>query len=164
MQWPDPFEMPDGTLLAPDPVLVAHPQVEFLNDSLDIAAYEALLARSDLVVLPYRAASYHQRLSRVAIEAAARGIPLIFTKDTWTAEIAERAGGGVEITAETPEAVANSIRVAGATLSKLKCSARSGAREVSSFHSASGFRRILEEMRCLNSRPPGVAFITPKGG
>jgi glycosyltransferase involved in cell wall biosynthesis len=144
MQWPEPFAMPDGSNLGPDPGLLADPRVEFLNDSLDAEAYEALLSRTDLIVLPYRASSYHNRLSRVAIEAATRAIPLIYTKGTWTAEVADLVGGGVEIPAETPQAVTDAILEAAAKFESLKAVARTGGTQVAAFHSASGFRERLE--------------------
>jgi glycosyltransferase involved in cell wall biosynthesis len=142
-QWPEPFEMPDGTQLGPDPVLFEDPRVEFLNRNLDAEAYETLLARTDLVVLPYRRNSYHHRVSRVAIEAAARGIPLVYTHGTWSGEVAALAGGGVEIWDETAEGVATALRKALAELPALRASAWSGASPVASFHSNETFRSLL---------------------
>ncbi len=71
-----------------------------------------LVARSDLIVLPYRRSSYHNRVSRVAIEAALHGIPLVFMSGTWCDELVELTGAGVAIAAETPEAVAEALRSA----------------------------------------------------
>jgi len=145
IQWPETFKMPDGRLLGPDPALVADARVEFLNHNLETDAYEALLARTSLVVLPYRRKSYHHRVSRVAIEAACRSIPLIYTSGTWSGEVAALAGGGVEIPDETSDALITAIREAVQGLSGLQESASKGARKVSAFHSALHFRQILFE-------------------
>ncbi|MBT8038328.1 MAG: hypothetical protein KJO21_12370 [Verrucomicrobiae bacterium] len=144
MQWPEPFEMPDGAMLGPDPELLADERVEFLNGSLNAEEYEQLLDRSDLVVLPYRCESYHHRLSRVAIEAASRGIPLIYSKGTWTSEVADLVGGGVEIEDESPEGIKEAILTAVNTLDRLRMTAESGSKGVTDFHSGSHFRKLME--------------------
>lgn len=143
LQWPEPFPMPDGTILGIDPDLAGHPRIEWLNQSLDGTAYEELLGRSDLVILPYRQDSYHHRVSRVAIEAASRGIPLIYTTGTWSGSIAEIAGGGVEIREETVEAVVAAILVACRDSATLRATTEVGAGAVAKYHSAARFRDLM---------------------
>ena len=145
MQWPEPFPMPDGSTLGPDPALACDPRVEFLNQNLDAGAYEGLLARTDLVVLPYRRSSYHHRVSRVAIEAASRGIPLVYTSGTWTEEIAELAGCGVAISEETPEAVEHALMTAIGQFETMFRVARDSSSNVALYHSAERFRSLLLE-------------------
>jgi len=145
MQWPEPFVLPDGRLMGPDPRLVADSRVEFLNQSLDAAAYEALLARSDFVILPYRRDSYHHRVSRVAIEAASRGIPLVYTAGTWTAEIAYLAGCGAAIRDENPIAIVEALMHAAGKKSEFADCARQSAQKVADHHSAGRFRSLLVE-------------------
>ncbi|MFC7338105.1 hypothetical protein ACFQY0_13005 [Haloferula chungangensis] len=140
MQWPEPFDLPDGSSMSPDERLVNHPRVEFLNQSLDPLAYAALLERSDLVILPYRSESYHQRLSRVAIEAAGKGIPLIYSVHTWTQEVVDLVGGGVPICDESVESVVKALRDALDCYPSLKLAAVNGAAEVAVFHKAESFR------------------------
>ena len=53
-------------------------------------------SQTDFVILPYRKSSYYNR-PRVAIEAGARGIPLIYTDGTWTEEVAALVECGVTI-------------------------------------------------------------------
>lgn len=140
LQWPDAFGMPDGGTMSPDPRLIAEPRVEFLNESLDAKAYGKLLDRSDLVILPYRSQSYHQRLSRVAIEAAGKGIPLIYSVHTWTQEVVDLVGCGVPIREESVSAIAESLRSASSKFEELKATALKGAVNVQSFHTAETFR------------------------
>jgi glycosyltransferase involved in cell wall biosynthesis len=143
MQWPEPFALPDGRLLTVDPRLAKDSRVRLVNESLGGDAYEALLSESDFVILPYRRNSYHHRVSRVAIEAASRGIPMIYTTGTWTAEIAELAGCGVCIAEEAPESVAKAIRDGVSQAEKLRNLARAGAEKVSRFHSVATLRENL---------------------
>lgn len=109
LQWPEPFAMPDGTMLGPDPRLLNDPRVEFLNRSLSSDEYEDLMERTDAIILPYRRSSYHNRVSRVAIEAAGRGIPLIYTEGTWIGEVAVMAGCGIPIQSESSDEIVKSL-------------------------------------------------------
>jgi len=49
------------------------------------------------MVLPYRRASYFARISGVAVEAVTAGIPVIYTEDSWMADLVESVGAGVAI-------------------------------------------------------------------
>lgn len=140
LQWPEPFTLPDGRSLSPDERLLSDPRVEFLNENLGPAAYADLLESSDLVILPYRSEAYHQRLSRVAIEAAREGIPLVYSIHTWTEEIAELVGCGVSIHEETPEGIVAALQKAIEQYSELKKAALDGAGRVRAFHTAESFR------------------------
>ena len=57
-----------GTSVA-DAALAASGRVDFLEQPLDSAGYDALLASTDCMVLPYRRSSYFARISGVAVEA-----------------------------------------------------------------------------------------------
>ncbi len=143
LQWPEPFAMPDGSILGPYHELSADSRVEFLNRNLDASDYEALLGRTDLIILPYRRNSYHHRVSRVAIEAAGRGIPIIYTEGTWSGEVAELAGCGIPIRAESAEDVARSLEEAVNQILLLSPQALSGAILVRKYHSVEMLRKRL---------------------
>lgn len=144
-QWPEPFALPDGSEAAPDPILLADGRYQLINHSLDREAYAALLARSDLIVLPYRRSSYHNRVSRVAIEAALHGIPLVFMSGTWCEEVVELTGAGVAIAEETPQAVAQALGAALDQLPVLRERARDASALVAERYSAQRFRQLLLE-------------------
>lgn len=144
LQWPEPFAMPDGTIIGPDPALIKDSRVEFLNQNLNSEKYSALLSRTDLILLPYRRSSYHHRVSRVAIEAAGRGIPIIYTKETWLEEVADLSGCGVEIAYETAEEVAKSISKAADEVSDIAIRAGIGADRVREYNSVATLRQLLE--------------------
>jgi len=143
LQWAEPFAMPDGAMLGPDSLLQSDRRVELLNRDLNAEEYDTLLSRTDLILLPYRRNSYHHRVSRVAIEAAGRGIPMIYTKGTWSEEVADLAGCGVEIADESAEEVAKSISKASDEVSDLAIRAGGGAGRVRDYHSVATLRQLL---------------------
>jgi glycosyltransferase involved in cell wall biosynthesis len=144
-QWPQPFSLPDGSEAAPDPALLAGGRFQLINHSLDRPAYAALLASSDLIVLPYRRSSYHNRVSRVAIEAALHAIPLVYMSGIWCEEVVELTGSGVAIAEETPEAVFQALRTALHQLPVLRQRARQAKSLVEERYSAGRFRQLLLE-------------------
>ncbi len=143
IQWPEALAMPDGSMKQRDERLLGDSPVEWRNENLNAVQYHALLDRSDFVILPYRSDSYHHRLSRVAIEAAGKGIPLIYTRHTWTREVAELAGGGTPILDESAEAVVEALKSAVGNAGFLKAEAKRGMERVKAFHSAETFRSRL---------------------
>jgi glycosyltransferase involved in cell wall biosynthesis len=145
LQWKDPIEMPDGTVLSPDATLLDHPRVRFENQPLNGKAYLQLIADSSLILLPYRKSSYYNRLSRVAIEAAGRGKPLVATAGTWTEEIIEAAGAGYPFVEESGPALAAALKEAVGTFSAVETTVRENAASVARFHSGPGFARLLAE-------------------
>lgn len=142
-QWPDPFALPDGSLATPDPELLADGRYQLINQSLDRQAYADLLARSQLIVLPYRRSSYHNRVSRVAIEAALQGIPLVYMAGTWCEEIVQISGAGVSISEETPEATFEALRAALPQLPELRDRAVQACGRIRDNYSAQRFRQLL---------------------
>jgi glycosyltransferase involved in cell wall biosynthesis len=145
-QWPDPFNLPDGSQAMPAADLLADGRYQLINHSLDRQAYAALLVCSDMIVLPYRRSSYHNRVSRVAIEAALQGIPLVYMCGTWIEEVVEITGAGVAIAEETPAAIYNALRFALDRLPELRYSAKRAIQQVAETYSASRFRQLLLEI------------------
>jgi hypothetical protein len=142
-QWPHPFSMPDGTISLADPELIADGRYQLVNTALDRNAYSALLAKSDIIVLPYRRSSYHNRVSRVAIEAALHGVPLVYMSGTWIEEVVELTGAGVPISNETSEAVAAALQTAINELPTLRKQAYASKAKIADYYSARRFRQLL---------------------
>jgi hypothetical protein len=142
-QWPDPFTLPDGSLARPDPELLADGRYQLINNSLDRESYADLLARSDLIVLPYRRSSYHNRVSRVAIEAAIHCIPLVYMSGTWCEEVVELTGAGVAIAEETPQALSEALQLALDQLPELRDRAAHASGRIREHYSAQRFRQLL---------------------
>ena len=97
IQWPTPIEDGEGRPYPPDPALAASGKVDFITDQLDSNAYDAMLAATDCMVLPYRRSSYFARISGVAVEAVTGAIPVIATADTWTSELVASDGAGIAV-------------------------------------------------------------------
>ena len=97
IQWPTPIEDAAGQPYPPDAALAASGKVDFVTQPLDSEAYDALLAATDCMVLPYRRSSYFARISGVAVEAVTAGIPVIATADTWTSELVAADGAGIAV-------------------------------------------------------------------
>ena len=95
IQWLNDFVGPGGARFTKDPALLADPAVEFLSRSFTPSEYRAQLDRAAGMILPYRANSYYARVSRVAIEAAMLGIPMVYTRATWLEELVREGGAGV---------------------------------------------------------------------
>jgi glycosyltransferase involved in cell wall biosynthesis len=97
VQWNQPIRNEDGTIYLPDPEFVSHRRVRIITEPLDSAAYDAQVREVDCMVLPYRRVSYFARISGVGIEAVTAGIPVIFTEDSWMADLVGKVGAGVAI-------------------------------------------------------------------
>jgi glycosyltransferase involved in cell wall biosynthesis len=95
IQWNQPILDAAGDPYEPDPALLTDGRVEFITRPLDSAEYDAAIAATDCMLLPYRRDSYFARISGVAVEAVTAGIPMVYTNDTWTADLVEDVGAGL---------------------------------------------------------------------
>ena len=109
IQWNQPILEADGQEYFPDTSLVGDDRVEFIRRPLESAEYDATIARSDCLLLPYRRDSYFARISGVAVEAATAGIPMIFTNDTWNADLVDKFGAGIGVEDGDIEGLANAV-------------------------------------------------------
>jgi len=97
IQWVDSFKMPDGSVCDSASLKVLKDNVQVISTPLNETEYEEYLNATSCMVLPYRNSSYYARVSRVAIEAVCKGIPLIYTKGGWLEELVTRLGAGIGI-------------------------------------------------------------------
>lgn len=148
-QWPQPFAMPDGTMLSPAADLLNDPRLELLNHNLDSSAYQSLLERSDLIVLPYRRESYHNRVSRVAIEALMLGVPLLAMAGTWAAELSATSASALLIEGESADHLAEALARAVDSLDALTAQASVQGAAVARVHSVVRFRELLQDYHPL---------------
>jgi len=72
-------------------------EARFVRDELGSSEYDRILAQTHCMVLPYRREAYFARISGVAVEAVTAGIPVIYTEDTWTAELVRESGAGIGV-------------------------------------------------------------------
>jgi hypothetical protein len=71
------------------------------------------------------------------------GKPIAYTRNTWSAEVAEMAGCGVEVSEETPASIALAILSALEQVDGLRARAASGASAVRGYYCVAQFRRQL---------------------
>lgn len=109
LQWTGQVHAPSIGEVVPSADLLADPQVEFIRRDLSTAEYQQQLEAADVLLVPYRRAQYHARLSGVAIEAFQSGVPCICVADTWVADTMAAIGSGLSIAEETATALADAI-------------------------------------------------------
>lgn len=66
-------------------------QVELVYGPFDSAAYQALLHRMDIVLIPYNSLNYSARSSGVLMEALSLGLPVLVPAGSWMAGLLEPA-------------------------------------------------------------------------
>ncbi|MEM1369886.1 MAG: hypothetical protein AAGG02_18145 [Cyanobacteria bacterium P01_H01_bin.15] len=145
IQWRKAFENRHGSIIELSPELASHPRVDNVARSLVGSDYYQFLNQADFVVLPYRKSSYHNRLSRVAIEAASMGIPFVYSKGTWMESLDSMTGAGISIERETQHDLVEAIRLAVLNLAELKRRAYESKEAVADYFSAARFRDSLPE-------------------
>ncbi len=109
IQWNQELRTLDGGRIEPDSGLVKSGRVDYLTRELSSDEYDRQLLRADCMVLPYRRESYCARISGVALEAMAAGIPLIYTRDTWMEDAVLAHGAGLAVEDESAEDLADKI-------------------------------------------------------
>jgi glycosyltransferase involved in cell wall biosynthesis len=107
--WPQGFRLPDGRWMERDQFAHLAPAVCFLDQALQPAEYVQRLVETNWLVLPYRVHSYEGRCSRISVEAAVMGIPVIYTRGTDLEEVLATHGAGLGVMEDDPEALAEAI-------------------------------------------------------
>jgi glycosyltransferase involved in cell wall biosynthesis len=109
IQWNMPIYMEDGSELRPDPTLIGNPNVDLIDRPMTSAEYGEALTGLDCMVLPYRREAYAARISGVAVEALTAGIPVIYTANTWVADLVSDYGAGLEVPDGDIDALASAM-------------------------------------------------------
>ena len=94
--------------------------VEVVPGPLDQSAYRALLARCDLLLLPYERIPYRKRASGIFVEAAFAGRPAVVPSGTWMAQqIESGAAAGMVYEGDDPATIAATLARAADALAEL---------------------------------------------
>lgn len=91
-QWVEDFQNETGETVSVSTAVQSHDRVEIIDHYFDDGEYQEWLAKTDVMLLPYRRSSYGLRVSRVTIEALTSGIPVIATYGTTLVSQAEKFG------------------------------------------------------------------------
>jgi glycosyltransferase involved in cell wall biosynthesis len=147
VQWTGDCHDIDGRRIIPGDDIERDPAVTLLTADLSSAEYQARLAECDVLLLPYRRAQYHARLSGVAIEAFRRAIPCICFGDTWLADAMTRFGAGEVVAEESASALADAILRISNDLPRYAAGARERSGQARAYHSPGTFVDMLFQPR-----------------
>jgi glycosyltransferase involved in cell wall biosynthesis len=95
VQWKEDFEKPNGSTVRLPEELRSHTRVEVISRFIPAGEYAEHLARTDVLLLPYRRSSYVLRGSRVVVEAMVNALPMITTEGTTLHEQMQHFGSGL---------------------------------------------------------------------
>jgi glycosyltransferase involved in cell wall biosynthesis len=143
IQWVDDFKLPNGNLCRTNQELATHPMVNIIDRPLLTDEYQTLLHTTDCMILPYRNSSYYARVSRVAIEAACLGIPIIYTRGGWLEELVTEFGVGVAIEDENTEELIAAINTIASDFTIYAESAFNKSEAAQHYFSGEKFCQIL---------------------
>ena len=156
IRWTRDFAGADGAMIGRDPVLMKDARVEYLGSANSTDEYARQFARADALVLPYRLASYRDRGSRVAAEAAMLGVPMIYARGTWIEELVTRCGAGVGFRDEDVSDLVRAIGEMAANPDPHRAAARANAQKAREYFSPGRFvRRLFDGTSALCD---GVSF------
>ncbi len=125
--------------------------IEFLHQPADPALWQALLDRTDLLVLPYEPRRYRASYSAVAVEAITAGIPLVVPAGTTMEALAiEYQGGATSFDAWDAGAVCRAILRAAASFERLSALALSGA---AAWQKRNGVRQFADRLLEFAANP-----------
>jgi glycosyltransferase involved in cell wall biosynthesis len=119
------------------------PEVRLLPEALNPAAYHALLAEADLLLLPYWRETYEARTSGVLPEALAGGRPVICTAGTWMADELALHGAGLLVADHDAPGLARAMRAARADWPALAAGAMAGRGACRARHGGEALIRAL---------------------
>jgi len=103
LQWGEDYTDATGRRVTLSKRVRTDPRVAVIDWALDELQYSESLASVSVLLLPYRRSSYYGRLSRVSIEGACLGIPMIATPETHLASVIDEMGAGLLMEGESGE-------------------------------------------------------------
>lgn len=116
-----------------------------LEKPLDESDYKALLALSDLILLPYTGHSYKVQTSGILIEAAIYQVPCIVPKGTWMEDELAVTGGGKAFSPDVPGSAGYAVLAVLRTYENYARMAHAGNEIVAERHGLDTFTRELLE-------------------
>jgi glycosyltransferase involved in cell wall biosynthesis len=143
IQWIDDFSTGGGRVQTKRHDLLTDERVKFVTRYFVNGEYAEHLLRTQVLLLPYRLSSYRLRGSRVVIEAAVNGLPVIVTGGTTLADVASNFGAGLHCQDGDPGSLARAIAEMETRFDELSAMAREKQRQAARFFSVESFRDIF---------------------
>lgn len=109
--------------------------LEMRHEALDRASYRALFDGA-IVIQPYRAADFLDRVSGVTLDALNAGAPVVVTDGTWMSRLVQRHRAGVPAAELSPEGLISAIQTVLEEHPGFSARAQMAAAQVQSEHSA----------------------------
>lgn len=143
LQWVTDFTDDQGRMVRLDPCLRSDPRVEVIPRYFQGDEYSEHLARTDVMLLPYRLRAYQLRGSRVAVEAMVNGIPVIATQSSTFAQQLADYGSRVEFADGDVEGLVAAITTMSASYPDQLSRATERQSAARSYFSVAAFRSLL---------------------
>jgi glycosyltransferase involved in cell wall biosynthesis len=142
IQWVEDFNA-GGRLVTKSSELQGAGKVRFVTRYFRNGEYAEHLRNTDVMLLPYRLSSYSLRGSRVVIEAAVNGIPVVTTRGTTLAGVAEEFGIGIWCEDGDSKSLAGAIAEMESNFEKMSRRAGEATAAAVELFSVREFRRIF---------------------
>ena len=107
------------------------------DQAMDPAAYRALFDGA-IVVQPYRAQDFQDRISGVTLDALAAGCPVVVTAGTWAARLVQRFEAGIATDDVSADGLLRAISPIQQDFARYAGNAQQAAASVRAEHSAQG--------------------------
>ena len=150
-QWMEGFHADSGGFVRLDERLMKDKRVEVVRRFFGEGEYVRYLARTDIMLLPYRRSSYDLRVSRVVIEAMTCGLPVVVTRGTTLAEQISEFGSGVNCADGDVESLVHAIEQMRLNYPALREKARQHQAAAREHFSVLTFRKCLVNAIAGNS-------------
>lgn len=145
LQWSVPCQGPDGVVTVISDRLRASARVTLLEQRLSNEEYATFFQDADFIVLPYRKATYFNRISGVAVEAAVSGKPMIVTEDTWLSWAMREFGSGIAVTEDDVDGWCAALEKCCAERERMLATARERMAVARDYNSSERYLSILWE-------------------
>jgi glycosyltransferase involved in cell wall biosynthesis len=146
IQWTSGFNLPNGQRAEINSILAQRSDIEYFGAFRTEIEFRERMAATDIMILPYRKQFYFEKLSRVAIDAAEAGMPIVYPIGTWLETFVSQYGAGVSFCPDDPESLASALLIAIRDFPALKATARDRAPAVRHDFSSQSFFDILSKL------------------
>lgn len=143
-QWMEDFFSEGGDWVRLDTSMLNDKRVEVIQRYFNDGEYADYLARTNVLLLPYRRSSYGLRVSRVVIEAMTAGIPVITTRETTLHEQSSQYGSCLSVEDGNVESLVQGIQEVELHYEELREAARSRQVAAQEHFSVGRFRNTLD--------------------
>lgn len=144
LQWTGDYLLPDGRLIEKQCHLCERFNLRYLDKFKTSEEYHHWLSKIDAILLPYRESFYKDKLSRVAIDAALVGLPIIFPRRTWLESFSQEYGSGVPFEPDDASSLRDAIFTLRHKFRELQAIAQERREKTSRDFSGEAFFKTVE--------------------